>query len=203
MTHVLYIHGFLSSEMSAKARDTVDFFSQYHPDVTVHTPRMTNTPGNLKAQLERLIESTPALLEGGLKLIGSSLGGYLCTWLAETYGGRAVLINPAVRPFELLQDYLGEHINPYTQESFTLVKDDIHALVELNTPVISAPKRYKVLLQTGDETLDYRQAEEKYQHTELTIEEGGDHSFIGYKHHLPGIAAFLFSQQTTQTLPLK
>ncbi|MEW9798421.1 YqiA/YcfP family alpha/beta fold hydrolase [Alteromonas sp. CYL-A6] len=191
MTHLLYLHGFLSSEKSVKALQTKAFFREHYPDVTLHIPRLSNYPGEVRTQLETLLAENPGLLSHGLRLIGSSMGGYLSTWLAETYGGKAVLVNPAVRPYALLEGYLGEHVNPYTNERFTLVEDDIHALQALDTPVITLPARYRVLLQTGDETLDYRQAEEKYQGADLVIEDGGDHSFVNYEAHLPAIARFL------------
>ncbi len=191
MSHVLYLHGFLSSELSVKAVATRTYVETHHPTVTLHTPRLSNYPRQLQPQLERLVAQRPELTEGGIRVIGSSMGGFLATWLVERYGGKAVLINPAVRPFELLQDYLGEHQNPYTREDFQLVPGDIDALLALDTPVVGSPENYRVLLQTGDETLNYREAETKYAGSELVIEQGGDHSFTSYASHLPDLASFL------------
>lgn len=191
MTHILYLHGFLSSELSVKAQATKAFFNAHYPNVTLHVPRLTNYPSRLLEQIEALLSQHPALTADGLRLIGSSMGGYLSTYLAEKFGGRAVLVNPAVRPFELLSGYLGDHTNPYTQEPFSLIPSDIDALLALNTPSVTSPQRYRVMLQTGDETLDYREAENKYQGSDLVIEEGGDHSFVNYESHLPEIARFL------------
>ncbi|QPG05294.1 esterase YqiA [Salinimonas marina] len=191
MSDVLYLHGFLSSPQSVKAQATKAWFARHYPQVTLHTPQLPNSPGQVRPQLERYIEQHPQLLEQGLKVIGSSMGGYLASHLVEHYGGRAALVNPAVRPYELLLEYLGDHINPYTQEPFSLVTDDMHILKSLDTPIVSQPEQYLVLLQTGDETLDYRQAEQKYQGAQLRIEQGGDHSFENYEQHLPDIARFL------------
>ena len=121
------------------------------------------------------------------------MGGYLSTYLIEKFGGKAVLVNPAVRPYELLQNYLGEHVNPYTNEGFTIVPSDIEVLKQLDTARLNNPKAYRVMLQTDDETLDYRQAEQKYAHSHLIVEQGGDHSFIDYSRHLPDIAEFLLN----------
>ena len=98
-----------------------------------------------------------------------------------------MLINPAVRPYELLQGFIGTHENPYSKEKFEIVESDIGVIQALEAASIKEPNSYKVLLQTEDETLDYRLAEEKY----AEIEEGGDHSFVGYENHLPAIAEFL------------
>ena len=119
------------------------------------------------------------------------MGGFLSTYLVEKYGGKAVLINPAVRPFDLLKDTLGEHLNPYTNKRFTLQERHIQQLHDLNVNSLKRASNYWVMLQTADETLDYRQAELKYADSKLTIEQGGDHSFQGYQKHLPEIFEFL------------
>ena len=193
MQHILYLHGFLSSPKSIKAQATKAYFEKHHSDVILHIPELSNFPSKVESQLLALIESTPALLEDGLKLIGSSMGGYLSTFLLEKFGGKAVLINPAVRPYELLQSFIGKHENPYSKEKFEIVASDMDVIKALEASSLSAPERYKVLLQTEDETLDYRLAEEKYAQSQLVIEQGGDHSFVGYENHLPAIAQFLLN----------
>lgn len=191
MQAVLYLHGFLSSPLSVKAQQAKAYFAEHFPDTHFIVPEISNYPSELAAQLRNVLTQHPALLADGLKVMGSSMGGFLSTWLVEQYGGRAVLINPAVKPFELLQGYLGDHVNPYTNQAFTLVENDIALLRQLDKPVITNPSRYKVLLQTGDETLDYREAEQKYVGSQLVVEQGGDHSFVNFDQHLPAIAQFL------------
>lgn len=196
MTHVLYLHGFMSSPHSEKATETKAYFEQHLPEVTLHIPEISNHPSEVASQLTGYIEAHPALLNStidvpGLRAIGSSMGGYLSTWLVEQYGGKAVLVNPAVRPYELLQGYLGDHVNPYSGKAFSLTHDDMDIIKALDTPQLKTPSAYKVLLQTGDETLDYRQAEQKYAQSHLVIEQGGDHRFVDYHNHLEEIAAFL------------
>jgi len=191
MQHILYLHGFLSSPQSVKAQATKAYFEQHHKNITLHVPALSNYPSEVEAQLLALIEGTPALIENGLRLIGSSMGGYLSTFLLEKFGGKAVLINPAVQPYELLQHFIGTHQNPYSGEQFDIVESDIDVIKALDTTELKEPNRYKVMLQTDDETLDYRLAESKYAKSNLLIEEGGDHSFVGYENHLPAIAEFL------------
>lgn len=197
MQHILYLHGFLSSPQSIKAQATKQFFSQHYPQVTVHIPQLSNYPSQVEGQLLTLIEQTPALVKNGLKLIGSSMGGYLSTYLIEKFGGKAVLINPAVKPYELLQSFVGDHVNPYTQETFCIVDNDMTVIKQLEAPLLRTPKAYRVMLQTADETLDYRLAEDKYQGSDLVIEQGGDHSFVNYERHLPDIAHFLLNDAST------
>ena len=191
MSAVLYLHGFLSSPKSVKAQQTKAYFATHLPDVELVVPQLSNYPSKVASQLQQLLVDKPQLLDGGLKLIGSSMGGFLSTWLVEQYGGKAVIVNPAVKPFELFRGYLGQHTNPYSGEVFTLVEQDMTFLKDMDTPMLKAPEAYHVLLQTGDETLDYRQAEDKYRKSSLVVEQGGDHSFVDYQLHLPNITAFL------------
>lgn len=189
--HVLYLHGFLSSPLSVKAQQTKAWCEAHRPDIRLHTPQLSNFPSQVGRQLEAYIAENPMLTEQGLRAIGSSMGGFLSTWLVEKFGGKAVLINPAVRPYELLVKYIGEHTNPYTNEPFSIVPDDMAVLRAMDAAVIKQAERYKVLLQTGDETLDYRQAEAKYEGSDLIVEQGGDHSFVNFESHLPAIFQFL------------
>lgn len=194
MCHVLYLHGFLSSPQSVKAQATKSYFDKFHPEVTLHIPELSNYPSKVERQLLNLIAQTPELINDGLKLIGSSMGGYLSTYLVEKFGGKAVLINPAVQPYKLLHGFIGEHVNPYTQARFEIVENDLAVIEALDTQALKHQAAYRVMLQTHDETLDYLQAAQKYAAASLLIEEGGDHSFVGYEKHLPDIAAFLLGQ---------
>ena len=185
---VIYLHGFLSSVQSQKATQTLEFVRVNYPDLLFELPQLANYPKEAEAIIEQLVVKHKGKK---LRFIGSSLGGYLSTFMVEKYSGKAVLINPAVRPFELLVDFLGPHINPYTQQSFLLENKHINELRHLDTPTLKKTSDYWVLLQTADETLDYRQAETKYQNYKLSIEQGGDHSFQNFQRFLPDIFRFL------------
>lgn len=193
MKHVLYLHGFLSSPNSIKAQATKRYFKQHYPEVVMHIPALSNYPAKVEAQLLALLEQNPQLLNDGLRVIGSSMGGYLSTYLIEKFAGKAVLINPAVRPYELLRGFIGQHTNPYTGETFEIVESDMAAIKKLAVSQLKNPSCYRVMLQTGDETLDYKLAEQNYAQSHLIIEQGGDHSFVGYEQHLPVIAEFLLN----------
>ena len=188
---IIYLHGFLSSPRSVKAQQTLDFAQVNFPQVEFVVPQLPAHPLPTVQLLDELV----ARYQGyRLSFIGSSLGGYLATYLLEKYQGRAVLINPAVQPYTLLADYLGDHLNPYTQEAFTLEGIHTRQLAGIDTPALAHPENYWVLLQTADETLDYRLAEQKYQGAKLTIEQGGDHSFQYYRRFLADIFRFLLQE---------
>lgn len=185
---VIYLHGFLSSPQSHKATQTLKYVRANYPNLTIEIPQLANYPNEAVKNIELCIAKHKGKK---LRFIGSSLGGFLSTYMVEKYSGKAVLINPAVRPFELLGDFLGEHINPYTEQPFLLENNHIEELRQLDTPTLDPKSDYWVLLQTADETLDYRQAETKYQDYKVTIEQGGDHSFQDFPRFLPDIFRFL------------
>lgn len=195
MTTILYLHGFLSSSQSAKAQQTLNYANQQHPDVNVLIPQIPNTIDIAVNYLEKLIETHFIQQSKPILCIGSSMGGFLSHWLIEKYasmpGCKAVLVNPAVAPHLLMQDYLGEHTNPYSQQRFVIDAEQIQILRQLEPSYISDPSRYKVMLQSGDEVLDYQLAVALYQGADIQVERGGDHSFVGYDQHLSDVFRFL------------
>lgn len=185
---VIYLHGFLSSPQSTKAQLTLKYVRTNYPELAFEMPQLANYP----LEAIKTIEACIAKHKGKkLRFIGSSLGGFLATSLLEKHSGKAVLINPAVRPFELLKDYMGQHTNPDTGQHFLLKPKHITELRRLDTPNLALGSRYWVLLQTADETLDYRQAAAKYHQHKVSIEQGGDHSFQNFQRFLPDIFRFL------------
>lgn len=187
ITRILYIHGFNSSPESMKAKLTSTYVQKHFHNVVFHCPQVASSPKLAIEQLDIILASHP---DDNWLLIGSSLGGYFCTYFAEKYNTPAVLINPAVRPFLLLSDYIGQQTNPYTNETYDVEPEHMDHLKALEREKISQ-KNYLVMVQTGDEVLDYRQAVEKYQQCQLIVQEGGDHSFINFEQMLPDIAKFL------------
>jgi hypothetical protein len=144
-----------------------------------------------------LIEAVllPALDAGTeVSLAGSSLGGYYALYLAEKYGLRAALINPAVVAPRSLADYIGEHTHMYTGETFIFREQDVAALRALDVVAITRPERYLVLLETGDEVLDWWQAVLKLRGANMVIHAGGDHSLRCFAEELPRITDFLLPE---------
>ncbi len=186
---LLYIHGFNSSPLSHKAQVMQQYCAANRPDIKVVVPKLPSFPKQAAAYLVDVVNQYKDDYQIGL--VGSSLGGYLSTWLNHQFGFRAVLVNPAVKPYELLANFLGEQQNPYTQERYVLAAEHIDELKELDTPTLRAPQDFWLLQQTGDEVLDYRQAVDKYRHARQTIEEGGDHSFVDFERYPAQIIHFL------------
>lgn len=160
------------------------------PDV-LEVPALSFDPAKAMDQLQEPIKKYRK--QNSLRplcFIGSSLGGYYATWLAEKYDSRVVLINPAVKPYELFEDYLGFNRNIYTGEEYTLTMDHINQLKKYDVDEITKPDRYLLMLQTGDDVLDYKLALEKYAAVPSIVEEGGSHEFTGFDRHLETVLAF-------------
>ena len=189
MSHLLYIHGFLSSPASHKAVQVKQWLLSHRPDIHYHCPALTAYPGQTRSTLESLVEQ---LMPEPVFLMGSSLGGYWATWLVEKYGLRAVLINPAVRPSMLNPDYVNVELkNFHNADTYRLTEQHIEELFAADISEIRLHDNYWLMVQTDDETLDYRLAVEKYSACKQLIEEGGDHSFQNFDRWIGDAIAFL------------
>lgn len=186
---LLYIHGFNSSPKSMKATMMADYCRRHRPDIRVEIPQMPCYPAQAAEFIDDLVDGLRR--EYRIGLVGSSLGGYISTWLNDRYQLPAVVVNPAVRPYELLVDYLGEQVNPYTGEHYLLEAKHMDELKQMDVPAIESPELFWLLQQEGDEVLDYRQAVAKYAACKQTVEPDGDHSFVGFERFPAEIIKFL------------
>ncbi len=182
---ILYLHGLNSSPLSQKASQLARALETMGAREQLKVPALHHHPRQAMLQLEAEVAEL-----GRPLLVGSSLGGYYATHLAERFGLKALLINPAVAPHRRFDGYLGPQTNLYTGEVWQLTEDHVTALAELETPAPEDAERYQVWLQTGDETLDYRQAADFYRGCALRIQAGGDHGFQGFAERLPALLAF-------------
>ncbi|EGR1271868.1 esterase YqiA [Vibrio parahaemolyticus] len=186
---LLYIHGFNSSPLSMKANLMREYCAQHRPDIKVIVPQLPCFPEQAAQLLLDIAEQYKD--DYNIGLVGSSLGGYMSTWLNAKYGFKAVVVNPAVKPYELLVEFLGEQTNPYTHETYTLEACHIDELKALDVQSIASPNSFWLLQQTEDEVLDYRQAVDKFAKAKQTVEQGGDHSFVGFERYPAKIIEFL------------
>ena len=182
---ILYIHGFNSAPESRKATQLISVMQRMGLGDQLRVPALHHHPREAMAQLTAAISEMDRPL-----LVGSSLGGYYATWLAEQHGLKALLVNPAVSPHRMFDGYLGTQTNLYSGETWELTLDHVQALAELEVAAPQDPQRYQVWLQTGDETLDYRNAEKYYKACVLRIQAGGDHSYQGFAQQLPALLNF-------------
>jgi predicted esterase YcpF (UPF0227 family) len=184
---LLYIHGFNSSSQSGKARDMAAWMAERGLAEAFVCPDLPHRPAAAIRQLEELINAS----RGRAKLIGSSLGGFYATWLAERHGLKAVLINPCVACHAKLSAYVGQiQKNWHSGEEYVFSAAHAAELDALQVPAISRPERYLLLAETGDEVLDCREAVAYFAGARQEIFPGGDHGFSRFTDCLPSILAF-------------
>lgn len=180
---LIYLHGFRSAPASEKARLLAERMRQRALGEQFWCDQLPVSP----RQAIALVESVIARSSARPTLVGSSLGGYYATYLAEKHDLTAVLINPAVVAHLSLSRYLGPQTNVYTGELFEFTHRHIAELEELEVLSLQHPERFWLLVETGDEVLDYRQAVERYAGARQTIVEGGDHSFRQFPVYIDAI----------------
>jgi predicted esterase YcpF (UPF0227 family) len=182
----LYLHGFNSSPQSFKARLLDARLRAWGRASELLTPQLPHRPAQAIASLEAILAAQDPQ---AITLVGSSLGGYYATWLAERYGLRAVLVNPALRPYELLAGFVGEQVNLYTGERYRLTLEHVAELRALEVEAVT-PQRYLLLVAMGDEILDSRRALERYRGAQTIVDPAGDHGFSDFGRHLDAILDF-------------
>ncbi len=187
-THLLYLHGFRSSPLSTKAQKTAAWVREHAPDVVWCCPQLPPSPRLAIEQLENVLAGWPA---AGRAVIGSSLGGFYATVLAERFGCPAVLLNPAVNPARDLSSRIGEQTEWHGAAPFVFEPSYIDELRRLAPAVLSRPERYFAIIAKGDEVLDWREMAERYAGSRIELLEGGDHALTDFDRHLPAIGDFL------------
>lgn len=165
------------------------FCKESRPDIKVICPSLPSFPKEAAEMLTEIIESHVDKFNIGL--VGSSLGGYLAIWLNSLYGLKAVVINPAIKPYDLLVDYLGPQQNPYSGHHYILEPHHVDELKALDITDLKTSQDFWLLQQTGDEVLDYRQAVNYFVNAKQNVEQGGDHSFVDFERFPPKIIDFL------------
>jgi predicted esterase YcpF (UPF0227 family) len=184
---LIYIHGFNSSPASTKARQLHARLAALGRETQYRCPALPDRPSSAIALLEHEMAGEPAR---NITLVGSSLGGYYATWLAEKTGCRAILVNPAITPHLGLRAYLGLQKNLHTGEPYELTEQHLGEMEALFVLRPTRLERYYVMVTTGDEVLDYREAVAKYAGAKQLVVQGSDHGFAEFEQYLDSVLAF-------------
>jgi len=184
---IVYLHGFNSSPASGKARQLGEHLASIGRQADYYCPALPNSPREAIALVETELEQRRP---ESVTLVGSSLGGFYATHLAEKNGWKAVLVNPAVHANLLLRNALGPQTNWHSGEKWVFTEAHLNELAALDVERITLPKRYLLLVQTGDEVLDYRDAVAYYAGATQIIDDGGDHGFAGFERYFQTILDF-------------
>lgn len=188
-THLLYLHGFRSSPRSFKAQRMEAVVRERHPAVRWWCPQLPASPAAAMQLVHEGIADWPA---DRMAVVGSSLGGYYATWVAEQTGCRAVLLNPAIDPARDLAGYVGEQTAWHDPTERILIEpgfaDELRALA---CGPVRHPERYFAVIAKGDEVLDWREMTGRYPGIRIKLLEGSDHGISDFDAHLPEVLEFL------------
>lgn len=188
---ILYLHGFRSSPRSFKARVVGERMTALGRADELICPQLPASPKEAMALVLTLVERYPA---GQLSVIGSSLGGFYATWLAERLGCRAALLNPAVDPLKNLEKHVGVTTEYHSDKPFEFRRAYIDELRELKVERITQPERYFLLAATGDEVLDYRDMVARYDGAKQHVIEGSDHAISEFEQYVDEVLDFCLAE---------
>ncbi|AMG37321.1 MULTISPECIES: YqiA/YcfP family alpha/beta fold hydrolase [Achromobacter] len=189
---ILYLHGFRSSPTSFKARLMADAMAARGLAGAWACPQLPASP---REAAELALGIAREQLAGAadpraLTVVGSSLGGFYATWLAEQLGCKAVLLNPAVEAARDLATQVGEHRMYHSDAPFMFLPEYVQELAALHVSRITQPERYFLVAATGDEVLDWREMRDRYAGCRQRIVQGSDHGLSDFADWMPEVLEF-------------
>lgn len=188
-THLLYLHGFRSSPQSAKARQMATHVARHHPAVTFWCPQLPPSPQEAMALVAQGIAEWPGAAMG---VVGSSLGGFYASWVAQHKSCASVMLNPAVHPARDLTRYIGEQTTWHDPaERFYFRPEYIDELRALDTSAQPPAAPEMAIIAKGDEVLDWSEMVARYPQAQLLVQEGGEHALANFSDYLPQVTEFL------------
>jgi uncharacterized protein len=197
VTHLLYLHGFRSSPQSAKARLMAQRVASAHPKVQWWCPQLPPSPAQAVAMIfdgiaQWTCRSAGDLMRNQMAVVGSSLGGFYASVVAQRTGCKAVLLNPAIYPARDLAKHIGQQTtwqNP--SDSFFFAPEFVDQLAALQPGTLAHPERCMAVIAKGDEVLDWREMAAFCHGMQLSLLEGGDHALSDFEAHVDDVLAFL------------
>lgn len=189
--NIIYLHGFRSHSYSIKGQQLKQYCQQNHPEYSVHLPDLNMPPLEALAHISGYMQMLDDVV-----LVGSSLGGFYATHLAVQHNCPAVLINPAVHPYPLFMHLFGQGQIPLqVTADWTLDEPQLQQLAAMDIPIVQDASKLLVLLQQGDEVLDYREAQRYYNQAQtpsmIMTEVGGNHAMENFAEKIPMLLTFL------------
>lgn len=188
-THVLYLHGFRSSPKSAKAQYMGAWMRAHLPDVQWACPQLPPSPKEAMALVAEQLAAWPI---ERMAVVGSSLGGFYATVVAEGVGCPAVVLNPAINPARDLAGHIGDLTSYHDPDDHFYFRPEYVTQLRVMTPrAITRPERYFAVIAKGDEVLDWHEMTARYAGATVRLLEGSDHALSDFDLDLPHILAFL------------
>lgn len=184
---ILYLHGFRSSPLSFKTGLLAERMQQLGRGDEYLCPQLPASP---REAVELAMDIARRVDPSALTLIGSSLGGYYATWMAEQFGCRAVMLNPAVHAARDLASQVGVKTQYHSNRPFEFKAEYIDELQALAVERITRPERYFLIAATGDELLDWREMVDQFAGAQQKVIDGSDHGLSNFADYADEVLAF-------------
>jgi predicted esterase YcpF (UPF0227 family) len=142
--------------------------------------------------MQMVMERVATWPAGRMGVIGSSLGGFYATHVAQALGCRAVVLNPAVDPARDLAKYIGEQTAWHDPaQRFYFEPRYVDELRTLEAGPLRHPEEFFAVIAKGDELLDWREMTARYAGCRIKLLEGSDHALSDFETHIGDVFAFL------------
>jgi uncharacterized protein len=184
---IVYLHGFRSSPTSRKATMLRERMRLLGREEEYRCPALPASP---LAAVDLAMQCAAREPASSLALIGSSLGGYYATWLAERLGCRAVLLNPAITPALDLEAHIGRQPVYFRDDEIDFRPEYLQELKQIDTAQITLPGRYFLVAATGDALIDYRTMTRKYAGARQRVVEGSNHELSDFARYMDEVLDF-------------
>lgn len=187
---IIYLHGFNSSGNATKSQILRAAVEKYAPEVEYYSPTLIHHPEKALGALQAYLDQQAERFQ--FCFVGSSLGGFFAIYFANRYmDSKAVLINPAINPWESMHDYYGHYENTSTGEKFEVTEAFVSSLKMFGVAEIKNPAQFLLLLQTDDDVIDYKIALNAFPNSSHIIRTGGGHTFTDFSEVIPNILQFI------------
>ncbi len=187
---IIYLHGFNSSGNATKSQILRAAVEKYAPEIEYYSPTLIHHPEKAIGELQVTLDAQSQQFR--FCFVGSSLGGFFAIYFANRYAdSKAVLINPAINPWETMHKYYGHYENEVTGEKFEVTENFVSSLKKFGITEIKKPERFLLLLQTDDDVIDYHIAQKAFPDSPQIIRTGGGHTFTGFPEVLSEILQFI------------
>lgn len=189
---IIYIHGFNSSGNATKSQILRAAVEKIVPKIGYYSPTLIHHPEKAIGELQAILDAQSKQFR--FCFVGSSLGGFFAIYFANRYpDSKAVLINPAINPWETMHDYYGHYENEATGEKFEVTEQFVSSLKKFEVTEIKNPERFLLLLQTDDDVIDYKIALHAFPHSQKIIRTGGGHTFTDFPETISDLLRFIKS----------
>ena len=186
---IIYLHGFNSSGNATKSQILCAAVAKYAPEIEYYSPTLIHNPEKAMGELQTILDEQSKQFR--FCFVGSSLGGFFAIYFANRYpDSKAVLINPAINPWETMHDYYGHYENEATGEKFEVTENFVLSLKSFGCSEIKNPERFLLLLQTDDDVIDYKVALNTFPNSSHIIRAGGGHTFTDFEEVIPNVLEF-------------